>query len=140
MPSPNGAGERIVFDSEYIRRRYKWMDEETVGGVLLMDSSFVGDGGIPHTPPLGKAASPDPTMFASQRVSGRGVYTCVIRNRIGVDCDLAFCVICRDLNWRLGHLEEKVLSAQPSGGIGWREVALNRKDVDMRSKVLRMPL
>jgi len=49
------------------------MDEETVYRIYSIDSIFVGDGSIPHTPPLGKAASPDPTMFASQRVSGIGV-------------------------------------------------------------------
>jgi hypothetical protein len=67
------------------------MDEETVGNVLLMDSTSVGDAAIPHTPPLGKAASPDPTMFASQRVSWRGVLACVIRSRFSVDCDLVLC-------------------------------------------------
>jgi hypothetical protein len=92
-----------------------WMDEETVYKIWLMDSISVGDGAIPHTPPLGEAASPDPTQFASQRVSGRGVFACVIRNRNSVDCDLAHCVIGGDFNWRAGHLEEKVLSAQPLG-------------------------
>jgi hypothetical protein len=65
------------------------MDKETVGNVLLMDSISVGDGGIPHTPPLGKAASPDPTMFALQRVSERGAFVCVIRNRSIVVRDFA---------------------------------------------------
>jgi hypothetical protein len=61
--------------------KFKWMDEETVYKIWLIDSISVGDGGIPHAPPLGKAASPDPTIFASQRVSGRGVLAFVIRNR-----------------------------------------------------------
>jgi len=68
------------------------MNEETVGNVLAIDSISVGDAAIPHDPPpLGKAASPDPTIFALQRVSWRGVFMFVIRNRISVDYDLALC-------------------------------------------------
>jgi len=108
-----GVGETMGFDSQYVRRWDKWMDEETVYKIWLIDSISVGDGGIPHTPPLGKAASPDPTIFASQRVSGRGIFVCVIRNRISVDCDLALCGIGRDFNWLVGHLAENESCVSP---------------------------
>jgi hypothetical protein len=38
-------------DPAYKLAGIRWSDEETFGNVLLMDSIFVGDGGIPHTPP-----------------------------------------------------------------------------------------
>jgi hypothetical protein len=93
--------------------KFKWVDEETVYKIWLIDSISVGDAAIPHTPPLGKAASPDPTIFASQRVSGKGIFACVIRNRISVDCDLALCGIGRDFNWLVGHLAENESCVSP---------------------------
>jgi hypothetical protein len=36
------------------------VDKETVVNVLLTDSIFVGDGGIPHNPTVGEEPSPNP--------------------------------------------------------------------------------
>jgi hypothetical protein len=38
------------------------MDEETVKKIWMIDSISVGDGGIPHTPPLGVATPQTPAM------------------------------------------------------------------------------
>jgi len=42
--------------------KFKWIDEETVYKIWLIDSTSVGDGAIPHTPPPGRNPPRTPGM------------------------------------------------------------------------------
>jgi hypothetical protein len=53
------------------------MDEETVGNILLMDSIFVGDGSIPHTPLSGRNPSRTPGIKCNEALFNSLVYNMV---------------------------------------------------------------
>ena len=67
LATPDGfIDEILVFDPYYYYLIL--IDEDTVGNVISSVSMFVGRRVPPHTPTLGKAASPNPTMSCGVEV------------------------------------------------------------------------